>query len=387
MSNQFTEVTSQSWFSRIGSSFKGIAFGFLLFIAGFPVLFWNEGRAVTTFKSLNEGAQSVVSIPSDTINPANEGKLVHTTGMAETNDMLTDPVFGVSSKAIKLKRHVEMYQWKELKSSKTEEKLGGKQETTTTYNYEKAWDDSYEDSSRFKVTKDHVNPSMSYKSESFTAQNVNLGQFKLSPSQISSISDTVNLAVTEEQVNEAKSVVREAVLDQGKIYLGWDPAHPEVGDYRISYEQVLPATISVVAKQKGSTFESYIAKAGGEIDLVKMGDVSAEKMFAAAQQTNVAMTWILRLVGFFMMFIGISSIFKPLSVIADVIPIIGSLVGGATGLVAFLMASFFSSVTIAVAWLASRPALGATLLVISTGLLAALFMLSKKKPAAAPLTQ
>lgn len=41
-----TEVTKQSWFSRIGGSFKGVAFGALLVIAAIPLLFWNEGRAV-----------------------------------------------------------------------------------------------------------------------------------------------------------------------------------------------------------------------------------------------------------------------------------------------------------------------------------------------------
>ena len=38
---------------------------------------WNEGRAVRTAESLEEGAGAVVSVPADAVDPGNEGKLVH----------------------------------------------------------------------------------------------------------------------------------------------------------------------------------------------------------------------------------------------------------------------------------------------------------------------
>lgn len=62
MSDSFTEVTSQSWFGRIGGAIKGILFGFILILAGIVLLFWNEGRAVTTHKTLVESQNMVKSI-------------------------------------------------------------------------------------------------------------------------------------------------------------------------------------------------------------------------------------------------------------------------------------------------------------------------------------
>ncbi len=53
--DSFTEVSSQGWFSRIGDSIKGILFGIFLFIAAFPLLWWNEGRSVERYNSLKEG--------------------------------------------------------------------------------------------------------------------------------------------------------------------------------------------------------------------------------------------------------------------------------------------------------------------------------------------
>src|SRR3982751_6482704 len=104
-----TEVTSQSWLGRIKESFKGILIGIVFFIASFPILWFNEGRAVRTEKSLKEGQGAVVSVQNDHVDPANEHKLVHMSGRAITAETLSDPEFLIARNAIKLKRTVEMY--------------------------------------------------------------------------------------------------------------------------------------------------------------------------------------------------------------------------------------------------------------------------------------
>ena len=96
MMDTFTEVTHQGFFSRIGKSIVGVLVGIVLSIAAFPVLFWNEGRAVQTAKSLDEGAGAVVSVSADKIDPANEGKLVHLSAKAVTDETLSDEKSGRS---------------------------------------------------------------------------------------------------------------------------------------------------------------------------------------------------------------------------------------------------------------------------------------------------
>ena len=79
-----TETTRISWGSRLGSSFKGILFGLVLFVAGFPFLFWNEGNAVKTAKAIDEGEGACVSLESnEKVDPEMEGKLVHLTGKGQ----------------------------------------------------------------------------------------------------------------------------------------------------------------------------------------------------------------------------------------------------------------------------------------------------------------
>ena len=67
MSDSFTETTSESWGSRLMSAIGGVLVGIVLFLVSFPLLFWNEGRAVRTAQSLEEGASNVVSVPPGVI--------------------------------------------------------------------------------------------------------------------------------------------------------------------------------------------------------------------------------------------------------------------------------------------------------------------------------
>lgn len=120
------EFSSVSWLSRIKDSFKSVLVGVVLFIISFPLLFWNEGNAVRTAKSLEEGAGMVISVPAENVAPANEGKLVHLHGTTVTQGALTDDVFGVSMPALHLYRDVKMYQWVEHKKEEKEKKLGAR---------------------------------------------------------------------------------------------------------------------------------------------------------------------------------------------------------------------------------------------------------------------
>ncbi len=69
------------------------------------------------------------------------------------------------------------------------------------------------------------------------------------------------------------------------------------------------------------------------------------------------------------MMIGFNMVFKVASVLADVIPVLGGVVGAGTGIIAFLLAACLSLVTIAIAWVFYRPVLGVTLLVLAIGLI------------------
>ena len=68
-----------------------------------------------------------------------------------------------------------------------------------------------------------------------------------------------------------------------------------------------------------------------------------------------------------LMFIGFCLLMGPLSVLADVIPFIGSIVGGATAFVSFFLTVGIGSIVVAVSWIAFRPMIGIPLFVVGGG--------------------
>lgn len=366
--DSFTEVTNESWFGRIGGAIKGIVIGVILFAVAFPLLFWNEGRAVKRYKSLKEGAGAVVAVSSERIDATNSGKLIHVSGKATTDETLTDPMFGVSANGLKLKRMVEMYQWKETSNSTTKKKLGGGTTTTKTYSYSKTWSTTPISSAKFKKLEGHQNPdSMLYASVQQTADKVTLGAYVLSASLVSKIQSFEPVPVASDTPLPLELQGKGKQHDSG-FYIGSDPASPQVGDTRIHFKVVKPTEVSVIAKQVNDTFEPYLTKAGGNIELLQIGSHSADAMIQSAQESNKMLTRILRIVGFLLMFAGLSMLFKLLSVLADVLPFLGNIIGAGTAIISFLLAAILSLVTIAVAWIFYRPLLGVILLVIAVGL-------------------
>lgn len=463
-----TETTVESWGSRLGSSLKGVLFGFLLVFASIALLFWNEGRTVNRAKALNEGASAVITVDAAKVDPQNDGKLVHVSGEVATADVLEDLKFGVSVNAIKLVRKVESYQWQENEESTTKRGSGGSQETTTTYTYQKVWSPDLIDSTGFKEAG-HENPATRpVDGAEFVASNVSLGAFRLSadlisrlgpekafvppvpeptapetaptaapapvenavptaaPAPVENAAPTAAPAPVETVVEVPQTVAQDAISvaptaaaaqaitvaqpaaapqaapvapaqtisiaapaptaefkrTETGFYFGADPANPQIGDVRVTFEIVeAPRPASVVSQQNGDSFVPYQAKTGA-VELLSNKLDTAEAMFAQAKRGNATTGWILRLVGFALMFFGFGAIFKPLDVLADVVPFLGSLVALGTGLVSFALALCGSLTTIAVAWLWFRPLIAVPLLVAAVGSLVWLFAKAKGAKAA-----
>lgn len=381
----YTEITTKSWGARIADSIKSVLLGVILFLASFVVLWWNEGRAVRTSEGLKEGLSQVISVNPDAINEANDGKLIHISGIIITQDTLRDNEFNIKANALKLKRDVEMYQWVEEEKETKEKQIGGSEKTTTTYEYLKKWVDIVVNSDDFKVKEGHSNPSgFPYSPYTISASEAKIGAFILSSDLISQINEFTPYSLNnfDSQSHRNARMVNEGNGNHGdgiiqKIYIGkGEPANPEIGDVKVSFKTVNSGNrYSIIAKQIKNTFEPFTSKSGISIQMVSPGVVSAEQMFSSAQKGNTITTWILRLIGFLMMFGGISLIFKPLVVLADVLPFLGNLLNLGLSLFSGVVSFGLSLITIALAWIFYRPALGITLLVIA--IITAIYLIVK----------
>jgi hypothetical protein len=354
--DSFTETTHTSWLSRIGDSIKGVLAGLILIVVAGVLLFWNEGRAVQTAQSLAEGSGLVVDVDPGRVDASNEGKLVHVSGDIKTATGVRDAEFGVTANGLRLERTVDMYQWKEETHSETRKNLGGSEETVTTYNYVREWSGTRNDSSKFRRPDGHNNPEMRYRRAAVVARDATLGAFRPGALVLSQLPAEQEVSVEPAMATALRGRVSGPVqVVDGRFYLGADAGAPRVGDLRISFSMAPQGPVSVVGQQTSSDFAEYQTKAGDRLLMVKPGTVSAAAMFKSALDENRILTWILRLVGAVVMCIGFVLILRPLVVVADVVPLIGSILGAGAGLVALVCTAVLAPLIIAIAWFWYRP--------------------------------
>lgn len=386
--DQITEVTSTSWFARLGQAVVGVLIGFIFVIVSIGVLFWNEGRAIRTAQGLAEGAGIVRSVPADRVDPANDGRLIHVSGMLSTGGPVSDPDFAVRVEGVRLVRHVEVYQWKEETHSETRTKFGGGEERTTTYKYVRTWSDKPIDSDRFREPRGHTNPVMTYQSRDLVAPGTRLGAFAVPQALLRGFGEPRRLAATDTQVNALQNrVTKPVTANDGILYVGRDPSEPAIGDMRISFAEVPLQTASVVAAQAGSGFAPFPTRTGTTVELIAAGTVPAKIMFEHAEEENVTMTWVLRLIGVIFMLIGFNFVLRPLAVAGSVIPLLGDVIGAGTFLVALVCTVAIAPIVIAFGWLWYRPLIGIGVLVLGAAATWGLIRLMQTRAAAKKAAQ
>ena len=432
----YQEKTTTGYGTRVGNSIKGIFTGFILIIGATILLWWNEGRAVKTADMLEDAQGACVEMPNPDKKSAEfEGELVCATAMANTDEVLTDKEFGISENAISLSRKVEYFQWVEHSESKSEDKLGGKQETTTTYTYTREWVSSPVNSDEFK------DPAYQGKNYTWTtvedqdvwAENVTFGAYVLNESLIHSINSTeaLELNIDEQQLqamdktiadtyarikglptsntnvaqaqpaqpvaadstalaDSVKTVIPDSISQNNKVdleyvhqmgnvlYYGRTANAPEVGDVRITFEKVVPAKVTVVSQVEGNTFKPYTASNKKKFQTLRMGKKSIDEIFEEENESNSMWTWVLRIVGILLVISGFKGLFGFLETILKVVPFLANIFAFGVGIICTIVGLVYSLIVIALAWIFYRPVLGIIILLIA-GFLIWVFAFNGKK--------
>lgn len=376
MSDSFQTVTNRNYFQRLGDSLAGVVFGFILIFVAIGVLSWNEGREVKAFQAIGNAGREVVSVAASPVNSANENKLIHVSANANATAPLTDSEVSVTKGDIlALVRTVENYQWLEDKETKTKDKVGGGQETTTTYSYRQGWAHGMQSSSNFGQSAGHENPAETIASTIIYANDAKLGDFSLGEPILSKLETDVPF-VPEVATNGWVKTTSGLFKGRGTF------DNPQIGDIRISYTTAASnQSISVMGKQMANGIVSWSpANSNYSMLLVSNGNIDAPTMLKNQKEMEGALTWVLRFVGTLCMVFGIGLLLGPIKALGNIIPFVASAIGGVGGLLALALGLPISLVIIAVAWFAVRPILSVVLI----GAAIAGFMLLRRKPVAVP---
>ena len=172
-------------------------------------------------------------------------------------------------------------------------------------------------------------------------------------------------------------------IDRSRLYYSAAlpiSTEPQVGDLRISFRVVEPTEVSVLSKQSGAELSPFETSNGESIEHLMLGKMNTAEMFNSLKFENTLFAWLLRIGGWVLLIVGFSLITGPLKTLAGVIPPLGSLVGTMTFMVAFLLGTIITLISIAVAWIAVRPLFGIALLILAGG---AIYLLTRRPKASA----
>ncbi|MFH1089906.1 MAG: TMEM43 family protein [Candidatus Uhrbacteria bacterium] len=345
MPDKFTETKTIGLGSRMGSSVKNVFLGLLMFVASFGVLYWNEGRI-----DLSSVANQAVEISSESANTDTSlnGKLVSLTGSVTTAETVGDDWLLVPGPYLAVDRVVEMYAWVEKTEEKEQSNLGGSQTVETTYSYVKEWKTDPASSSGFKYSEGHVNPTMSSKGGEYVVNDAKVGVYSIDPGKID-LPEYSDLSLEPEMLNLEDSSA--TLANDQYLYLPYSTGStlnsPQVGDVRVSYKVLEPGFDGTVfGKLKGSQIDPYFDQDQNELYRLFAG--TRDEAIATLHGEFVMMLWLMRLLGFILMWGGLTALFGPFTTLLDIIPILGSLGRGVVGAVMFVVALVLAAITIVI---------------------------------------
>ena len=299
---------------------------------------------------------------------------------ASSAESLQDNVFWVVTDDLKLKRTVEMYQWYEESSEHCTDNLWWSEDCTTTYNYYKQWSDEKINSNSFYESNGHNNPSnWEYDSTQQTKSPITLWAYTLSSTFTTQLTNYQAINLNEQNIKTPEQYINnpdEFHIQNDYIYIWKNPSNPTVWDLKITFSSVKPWSISIAGKQVWNELTSYTTSNGRSFALLEQWNVTADDMFQHAQQANKMTTWILRLFWLLLMFLAFSMMMQFVETVAKVVPFLSKVIWVWTGLIAFCLTLVLWFIVIGLAWIAVRPVIWISCLVVAA---VGIFLLTKSK--------
>ena len=155
-------------------------------------------------------------------------------------------------------------------------------------------------------------------------------------------------------------------------------SNPEVGDIRVSYAVVYnPLETATIFGKLDATNQKISPYYGTKnTKLYRIFEGTRDTAISTMETEHKMLTWILRGVGFALMWFGLMLLFGPISIFLDVLPIFGSISSVGVGIITFLVSLVLSIVTILVSMIFHSLI---ALIVVILGIIIGIFWYLKNK--------
>lgn len=176
-----------------------------------------------------------------------------------------DPDFNQPANTPVLMRHVEMFQWREIRVG-------------DNVHYELDWVDHLLDAGHFDQPRGHMNPAaFPVSSKQFDAGIVQVGGFKLGPALLHAMPGTA--PVTPDIKSLPENLAVSFTPYQNYLVTSANPDQPRLGDVRVSWSEVPLQQMTFVGRIDGDRLVAASDAADGKGYVVQLGDVSVLDIF------------------------------------------------------------------------------------------------------------
>lgn len=383
------QIQRESGASRLlNSMIVAVCLAPLLCIGAMFMLGWNEKRSVCDQNAIREATDVVSEVPCTASSTSNGGLVMFSCDIdKESAQEFTLPGTDFASASYKgtgFKTVTKMLQCVETRHDEKHKTGGGGTETRTTYTYSTEWVDHYVDSGDFK---------MKYSTESGWSRNCGVDN----PAWPAGLPETKTAYASQAKVGPftiPKTYVQQVPLDTAvspsDFPVGWKSGGAEgtysttkwvvpggngIGQVTVAFKgnNWKDPMVTVLGSNSDGTIAPWKAPAtwlcsGSMIQNLKPGRISKVDLFADMANAASVVTWVLRILGFGMMWFACSRFAAPLGVVADCIPCVGPWIGDKVETVACCITCFPACACclgiIGVVWVAMRPMLGIPLMLI-----------------------
>ena len=318
----------------IAAALQKLLGGLILLMVGFSLLLWNELRIVQRYQRDMQVYLEVRSTPADTLRGSLHGELVHTAGRLQTPDTLTDPVFGLSAQAVRLRREVEIYDGERFQPADAPGVPRGHQPITP-------W--------------------------SATAATVNLGSFALSQELVREMDFFQRTLPRQLQLPEG------AQIRGDHVFIGEDPDRPQDSDMRIFFELLPETEVSVIALQDQTRLTGQWRDADGyHFYLVREGVHDVSDLLPPPAFRPSILEWLFRVLGLILTIPGCHLLLMTARSLSGSQPMTAAILGRNFPFrAAGVTAVFFAGPGLALPWMFVHPYRSAAIILLAMILLAA----------------
>ncbi|WP_428992315.1 TMEM43 family protein [Rhodanobacter thiooxydans] len=241
-------------------------FGALLVLAGIGLVAMTS-RSLLNYRAVASlhGGEVIDLGANSPPSGGQHGAMARVVGTPTVVEAPRDPDFNLLANTPVLVRHVEMFQWREVRVG-------------SSVHYELDWVDHLLDAGHFEEPQGHANPaSFPLSGKQFDAGLVRLGGFGLGPVLLHALPGTQR--VTPDPGALPANLAASFTRYQDYLVTSARPGDPRLGDVRVSWNEVPLQQLTVVGRIDGDRLVAASDAADGKGYVVQVGDVPVLDIF------------------------------------------------------------------------------------------------------------